>query len=248
MKRSGQPRRRVAPLARDEITVWWLATDAAGPSDIERWAAMLDEDERVRAARFHFDADLRDFIAAHALLRALLTSCLDFPVEAWRFSVGANGKPGLDKRLGVQDVAFNLSHTRGLVAAAFASHGAIGVDVEEINGSKADFAIAEAHFAPAELELLRRAPAEGRTVCFYRLWTLKEAYLKATGAGLDAALDSFAFTLEPLRIDLGAGGDAARWRFAILPTTGNHILSVAAGRAANEPARFIVHGLAPADL
>ncbi len=248
MKRPDRPLRRFAPLARDEITVWWLSTDAAGRADIERWSATLDEDERARTARFHFDADRRDFIAAHALLRAMLTSCLGAPPDAWRFSIDANGKPGIDNRLAVGDVAFNLSHTRGLVAVALASHGAIGVDVEEIDDAKADLAVAEAYFAPAEVELMRRAPAADRTLCFYRLWTLKEAYLKAIGAGLGAPLDSFAFTLEPIRIDLGAGRDAAQWRFATLPTTGKHVLSVAAGRPSNETARFAARGLAPADL
>jgi 4'-phosphopantetheinyl transferase len=180
----------------------------------------------------------------------MLTSYVEAPAGGWRFSIDANGKPGIDERLGVGEVAFNLSHTRGLVAVALASHGAVGVDVEEIDGAKADFAVAEAHFAPAEVELWRRAPAADRTICFYRLWTLKEAYLKAIGAGLGAPLDSFAFTLEPIRIDLGVGAerDAAQWRFAILPTTGKHVLSIAAGRPSNETVRFNARGLAPADL
>ena len=248
MKRPGPTFGRLAPLARDEITVWWLSTDAAGRADIERWSATLDDDERARAARFHFDADRRDFIAAHALLRAMLTACVGAPADGWRFSVDANGKPGIDGRLAVGDVAFNLSHTRGLVAAALASHGALGVDVEQIDDSKADLGVAAEYFAPTEVELLRRAPAAERALCFFRLWTLKEAYLKATGAGLGAPLNSFAFTLEPIRIDLGPRGDAAQWRFATLPTTGAHVLSVAAGRPAEEPARFAPRGLAPADL
>ena len=245
---SGSASKPGARIARDEITVWWLPTDAADAADIERWRARLDEDERARAVRFHLEVDRRDFIAAHALLRAMLTSHLGAPADAWRFSTDANGKPGIDNRVGADDVAFNLSHTRGLVAAALASHGAIGVDVEEIDGAKADLTVAEAYFAPAEVELLRRAPPTDRTICFYRLWTLKEAYLKATGAGLGARLDSFAFTLEPIRFDLGAGRDPAQWRFAILPTTGRHVLSVAADRPANETTRFVVRGLEPADL
>jgi 4'-phosphopantetheinyl transferase len=181
-------------------------------------------------------------------LRAVLTSCLGAPVDAWRFSIDENGKPGIDGSLAADDVAFNLSHTRGLVAVALASHGAIGVDVEEIDAAKADLAVAAAYFAPAEAAVLRRTPAADRTLCFHRLWTLKEAYLKAIGAGLGAPLDSFAFTLEPIRIDLGAGGDAAQWRFATLATTGRHVLSVAASWPAGETVRFTPCGLAPADL
>jgi 4'-phosphopantetheinyl transferase len=217
---------------------------------MRRWFEMLDQDERARAARFHFDADRRDFIAAHALLRATLTSYLDIPSNAWRFSIDANGKPRVDPRIGSPEVAFNLSHTRGLVAVAVTSHGAIGVDVEQIDGAKADFAVAEAYFAPAEVEMLRRTPAAGRPMCFFRLWTLKEAYIKAIGAGLAAPLDSFAFTFEPIRIDFRSGvrSDATNWQFAILPTTDQHVLSVAVGRPAGEAARLTPRSLAPQDL
>jgi 4'-phosphopantetheinyl transferase len=244
------PYRRGGLLAKDEAAVWWLATDAAGAADMRRWFEMLDQDERARAARFHFEADRRDFIAAHALLRAMLTSCLDIPSNAWRFSIDADGKPRIDRDIGRPEVQFNLSHTRGLVAVAVALHGAIGVDVEKIDGAKADFALAEAHFAPAEVEMLRRTPEADRAMCFFRLWTLKEAYIKATGAGLAAPLDSFAFTFEPIRIDFrpGARGDAANWQFAILPTTNQHVLSVAVGRPAGEAARLTSRALAPQNL
>lgn len=249
-KASYSRRREAAPLAGDEVTVCWLATDGVGPADTRRWLETLDQDERARAERFHFAVDRRDFIAAHALLRAQLTRRLDIPPREWRFARDANGKPGVDPRLGAPEVAFNLSHTRGLVAVALASHGAIGVDVEEIDGAKADFAFAEAYFAPAEAELLRRTPAASRSTCFFRLWTLKEAYIKAIGAGLAAPLDSFAFTFEPIRIDFGPGAklDAIDWRFAILPTTDRHVLSVAVGRAAGDPARLAPRALAPRDL
>ena len=211
---------------------------------------MLDQDERARAVRFHFEADRRDFIAAHALLRAMLTYYLDIPSNALRFLIDANGKPSVDPRVGSPEVAFNLSHTRGLAAVAVASNGAIGVDVEKIDDAKADFAVAQAYFAPAEVEMLRRTPAAGRPMCFFRLWTLKEAYIKAIGAGLAAPLDSFAFTLEPIRIDFaaGAGREAFDWQFANPLTTGRHVLSVAVGRAAGDPARLTPRALAPRDL
>ena len=210
----------------------------------------LDEDERARAARFHFEADRREFVAAHALLRSMLASCLDIPSHALRFSIDANGKPGIDKRIGSPEVVFNLSHTRGLVAVAVVSHGAIGVDVERIDAAKADFAVAEAYFAPTEVEMLRRTPAAGKPLCFFRLWTLKEAYIKAIGAGLATPLNSFAFTLEPIRIDFraGANGNATDWQFAMVPTTDQHVLSVAVGRPAGEAVRVASRGLALQDL
>jgi 4'-phosphopantetheinyl transferase len=232
------------------LAVWWLATDAAQPSDVESWLRVLDCGERERAARFWIDADRREFVAAHALLRAMLTYYFDVPALAWRFLVDANGKPWVDPDVGPHEIQFNLSHTRGLVAAALASRGAIGIDVEEIDEAKADLAMAEAYFAPSEVELLQQAPPSERARCFFRLWTLKEAYIKATGKGLSAPLSSFAFTFEPIRIafSLDSKNNAANWRFAILPVSGRHVLSIAADRLDCEAMGPATRALAPQDL
>lgn len=176
-------------LADDEIAVWWMATDAVGPADLHKWLAILDEEERERADRFHFSIDRREFIAAHALLRFMLSSCLNWPAHLWRFTSDVDGKPRIFSHNGSHERPFSLSHTRGLVAAAVATRGVVGVDVERIDPRKADFAMAEEYFAPAEVQLLRAVPVSERNLCFFRLWTLKEAYLKAIGTGLGTPLN-----------------------------------------------------------
>jgi hypothetical protein len=84
--------RRSGLLADHAVAVWWLATDAVGPADLGRSLAIPGEDERERAARSHFAADRREFIAAHTLLRSILAHFLDLPAVAWRFTA-TPGKP-----------------------------------------------------------------------------------------------------------------------------------------------------------
>ena len=230
------------------LAVWWLATEAAKSSDVERWFRSLDREERERAARFRTDADRREFIAAHALLRAMLTYYFNAAPVAWRFLVDANGKPWIDPQVGPHELQFNISHTRGLVAVALASRGAVGVDVEEIDDTKADLAIAEAYFARSEVEMLQQAPPSERTRCFFRLWTLKEAYIKAIGKGLSAPLSSFAFTFEPIRIAFLPGSENANWRFAIIPASNRHVLSIATDRLDCGPIELTTRALTPPDL
>ena len=177
------PYRRDRLDAEGGVAVWWLLTGAAKPSDIERWLGSLDRGERERAARFRIAADRREFVAAHALLRTMLTHHLGIPPTAWRFLVDANGKPSIDPNVGTHQVEFNLSHTRGLVAVGLASRGAIGVDVEEIDAAKADLAIAEAYFAPSEVEMLQEARLSKERAASSRPRTLQEAYSKRS-AGL----------------------------------------------------------------
>lgn len=188
-----RPRRKAGLLKAGTVSVWWMPTDRVGAADCRRWQEILDRDERERAGRFRFDRDRREFIAAHALLRRMLAFHLGQPAAAWQFAIGAFGKPTIDEKLRVSDIDFNMSHTRDLVAAAVVSHATIGVDVEQIDRAKADFAVAKAYFAPPEVELLRRAAERERAGRFFQLWTLKEAYLKATGAGLGTALDFLRF-------------------------------------------------------
>jgi 4'-phosphopantetheinyl transferase len=233
-------------LAPDEIPVWWLATDAAESDDLRRWLDMLDAEERERAARFWVDLDRREYIAAHALLRAMLTHYTGRPALEWRFSTGEYGKPTIASVGGGGELDFNLAHTRGLVAAAVTSQGRVGIDVERIDPAKSDAAIAEDFFAPAELALLRQVPKADWPIWFFQLWTLKESYIKAIGTGLNTPLQSFAFAFDPIRINLAsdAGADAREWHFAMLTVTPEHVLSVAAHRPDHRAARVVTRAIA----
>jgi 4'-phosphopantetheinyl transferase len=71
------------------------------------------------------------------------------------------------------------------------------VDLERLRGEMATQEIAARFFSPCECESLQALSAPLRTEAFFRCWTRKEAYLKATGAGLAAGLDRFAVTLAP---------------------------------------------------
>jgi len=246
--RVGSLHRNAGTLGHDEVAVWWLATEASTPADWRRWLLLLDHDERQRAARFGLELDRREFIAAHALLRTMLAFYLARPAAAWRFCADAEGKPAVAAETASPACQFNISHTRGLVTAAVATHGRIGIDVERIDETKADFSVAETYFAPSEVALLQSMPESQRPVWFFRLWTLKEAYLKAIGTGLGAPLQSFAFDFNPIRISFASGGDDPnRWHFAMLPAGDQHVLSLAIDRSSGT-VRVVPRAVAAQDI
>ena len=217
------------PLAPHRAGLWWLALANVPLEAWSRWMSLLDEEEQARAARFVHERDRQPFIAAHALLRILLQQLAGRPADAWRFVSGSHGKPSLHPDHRLDRLAFNLSHTRGAVACAITLDHAIGVDIEQVERSTRLVDIADSHFAPAERALLRAAPAAEQRALFFRLWTLKEAYIKAHGDGLSLPLDQFAFTLAPLAIDIDPAirDDPAAWQFCIVTPTPTHILSLA---------------------
>lgn len=80
-------------------------------------------------------------------------------------------------------VGVSLSHSGGWIAVATTRSGCVGVDIEAVRPVSP--ALARRCLADSELAWWEEAQDERpRMLRFLRLWTAKEAYLKATGAGL----------------------------------------------------------------
>jgi 4'-phosphopantetheinyl transferase len=164
---------------------------------IRQALALLSQEERARHDRFVQARDRRDFAAAHALLRRVLSTYDDTPPAAWMFEATAAGKPRITNRGAAgSDLTFSLSHTRGFVACAVARGMDVGVDIESIDRGADGQEIARRYFSAAEAARLDACPDAERAARFVELWTLKEAYVKAIGAGLSVPLDGFSFACD----------------------------------------------------
>lgn len=221
--------RRGAGVAGDTVALWWLEVDRVSAADLARLEALLDEDERDRARRFHFDHDRLSYVAAHALGRRLLSAWAGGEPSAWRFTVSKYGKPEVLSPPSAPRLRLNLSHTRGLAAAVLTEDRDVGIDVEWLDRRPADADLARRFFAPAECAQLEAVPPALADEMFLSFWTLKEAYIKAIGRGLAQPLDSFAFTLNPLAIcfEAGMSDDPACWLFQRFRPTSSHLMALA---------------------
>jgi len=183
-------------LVDDEVHVWRAGLDLQ-PARLEQFHRLLSEDERAKAARFHFARDRDHYIAARGFLRTLLGRYSALEPAQIRFYYNQYGKPGLAPDSGETRVRFNLAHSHGLALFAFTRWREIGVDLEWMRPDRATGEIADRFFAPAEAAVLRGLPAELRSQAFFDCWTRKEAFIKARGLGLFLALDQFVVTLAP---------------------------------------------------
>lgn len=190
---------------------------------------LLDEAERARADRFRFARDREAYVAAHALVRTMLSAHAPRPPQAWRFSTDAHGKPEIIRTTETPALRFNLSHTHGLVAAAITIDNDVGIDVEVVDATRLTMDLATRYFAAAEIQHLRRLPPDRRLETMFAFWTLKEAYIKAVGLGLSLPLDAFAYQLEPLAIRFSPPlhDDPATWLLRRLTPGPRHALAVA---------------------
>lgn len=142
-------------------------------------APCLSEDERARAARFHFPRDGSRFAAARTLLRTVLGHWTGVPADTLRFTYGPRGKPALPG-----GPEFNLSHSAGVAVLAVSRSGPVGVDVERLDRSVDPMGLGQAVFDPEELAVLAGLSPAQRCERFFAFWTAKEARMKLTGEGM----------------------------------------------------------------
>ncbi len=196
-------------------TVWMVPLDERKVLNAER-LAWLDDAERDRAARFYATEHADRWRVAHVALRSVLSSATGLSPEALRFGRDANGKPTL---LDVAGIDFNLSHSGAMALVAVTTGAVVGVDVEDPRPVPEMQGVAESHFATEEQSALWTVPEPERLQTFYRIWTRKEAYVKATGVGIGPALARFAVTAgdaTPRLLYAADTPDINRWKLHAL--------------------------------
>jgi surfactin synthase thioesterase subunit/phosphopantetheinyl transferase len=174
--------------------VWYRHTDSIDAGDLAACNALLSDEERARCDRFVFAQDRRDFTVAHALVRSALSRYAERAPAEWRFVADRFGKPAVvAEQAGEPPLAFNLSHTKGLVACAISRGGTVGIDVERCKRDVRGRDIAARYFAAGELRQLYSCRSDQHHTRFIELWVLKESYVKAVGAGLSLDLHTCSF-------------------------------------------------------
>jgi len=178
----------------DGVADVWFRDGPASMDRVERWIAVLDDEERARAEEFRTPELRARHVGAHALVRTALSAYGPVPPVAWRYSYGPSGQPTL---VGARaDLRFSLSHSGRHAAVAVTVGRAVGLDLEEVELDRDELAIAERFFTVEEQEALRACELDARAERFTTLWTVKEAVLKARGLGVGSGLATVAVTLD----------------------------------------------------
>lgn len=231
-----------------EVHLWYVEPEAIDdPALLDAYDALLTPSERARNRRFVFARHRHQDLVTRALVRTVL-SAYQPSVEpgAWAFEIGAFGRPEIAAPLVQPTLRFSLSHTDGLIVCLVAGDREVGVDVENTERSGYSVEIADRYFSPAEVRELRSRPAERQPDRFLDYWTLKEAYIKARGLGLQLPLDQFTIqppgyrpgyqssdrAARPVGIAFGPNidDDPQSWQLMSLDLTARHRVGVAVRR------------------
>ncbi|HEY0549670.1 MAG TPA: 4'-phosphopantetheinyl transferase superfamily protein [Verrucomicrobiae bacterium] len=226
------------PLGHDEVHVW-LAHLSAANANLASLRAALSTDEISRAEKFHFHEHRERWQTARGILRLLLARYLKEPATEIAFDHGAQGKPKL-KYPANSNLHFNTSHSGDFAVFAFTRAGEVGVDIECVrNEMPRRDDIVRRYFAPGEQRQLFALPEPQRTHAFFKLWTRKEAFVKARGTGLFSGLENFEVSLDAPRV-VGSDAHASEvdWWMAELPPVPGYEGAVVASAKSCTP-RFL---------
>jgi 4'-phosphopantetheinyl transferase len=163
-------------------------------------------------------------------LRPLLAAYVGHSAAELRLARGEHGKPYL---AAPPTLEFNLSHTRGGALVGISRQQVLGVDIETRQRSRPVIELARRYFAEAEAVALSRVAAAHRQDAFLRLWSCKEAVVKALGRGIGFGLARVAFALDsagtPMHLNVidASAGAVAEWQIVGLAPTPEHVGALA---------------------
>ncbi len=208
----------------------WRAHLALPPNQLSRMSGCLDDADQRRAARFYFQRDRDRFRVSRGLLRHILAGYLDTAPGRIRFGYGTAGKPFL---LDHPDVHFNLSHAADVLIVGVARGRELGVDVERVFSESVMEEVSGTVLSTPERVAFGGLEAGDRREWFVRLWTRKEAYIKADGRGMSLRLDHIDVTSRPGRVRvLGERPEdwftCPRWSVQAIPVGSGYRAALAA--------------------
>lgn len=168
--------------------------DLPDPREVPNTLDCISHQRREKTLQYRQPGDRKRSLGTGLLLQKVLALHGASPED---IQINPNGKP-ISK-----NIHFNLSHS-GHWAICAVGEKRVGCDIEKI--TEEPKGLAERFFHPNEAELLNACEKERRRETFFRLWTLKESYIKMTGEGLHLPLDCFEILLAPESLSLRRDG------------------------------------------
>jgi len=206
-----------SPPSIGEIIVVWLDLDLA-PEEADSLRAFLNPIEERRVAGIISPRDRRRAAVRLVRRRQVIADMLDLHPRDVVLGAGENGRPCVVSPENAH-LEFSASQCGDLSLLAISSDLRIGVDVES-HDDLMDYArLLTWITTPDVVERVSQLSDTEQREATLRLWTRKEAYLKATGQGIGSDLADVQLPLDsaPGWQEYQAGPGATRWLLHDLP-------------------------------
>ncbi|WVZ54606.1 hypothetical protein U9M48_005378 [Paspalum notatum var. saurae] len=219
----------------------WLVDIARwrpSPAQFDAAAALLPAHERAAVARFVKEDDRKRALVSRLLQRALAHRVLRVPLRRISVRRTPEGKPYLQENCSAfPSFNFNASHQGDFVGIASEPLCLVGLDIVSVSKPQGE-SVAEfisnfsSYLTGHEWDCIVRAGTPCEVLAeFYRYWCLKEAFVKAIGAGVGFGLHRLEFHHEQwTSISICIDGEVSKkWRFWLFSLDQKHLASIAKG-------------------
>ncbi|GAB4259492.1 MAG: hypothetical protein Kow0065_09510 [Methylomicrobium sp.] len=208
----------------------WFGVLRSDPSLYRDDYALLSDSERAIADQRRTPEMRCRYAEIHAQKRRILARYVNRRPQTIAIATGEYGKPYWVDHA---DWSFNLSHSGDCYIIAVAKNCRLGIDIEQLKDRPNVAGLVAKCFAPTEIAYWQALPEERRNGAFYRCWTRKEAFVKATGRGIVLGLDRCVTDPNDPRRMLEVPDDygpASLWHLVDLALPGELVGAVAVDR------------------
>jgi 4'-phosphopantetheinyl transferase len=158
---------------------------------INKICLFTDLDKRHKVQKYINKKDKIRTLIGEVLLKTIIFEELKISNEYIKFDKNQYGKPFLKK---YENFNFNISHSGDYVLCAV-DNKTLGIDIEEIKNNEYK-ELAKNFFTTKEYEYIVNQDIDLQLNKFYKIWTLKESYIKCLGYGLSIPLKSFSIEVN----------------------------------------------------
>ncbi|BDQ02806.1 MAG: hypothetical protein KatS3mg037_1381 [Ignavibacterium sp.] len=154
-------------------------------NDIQNFNGILSDEEKEKSGKYKFARDRERAIVTYFFRRKILSEYTGLSPENLSFKIGKSGKPYIDNQ-GLTYLKFNYSHSGDLIVYALNRDAEIGVDIELVEEFPDLNSLVKNYFSHNEQKaFLSLTTLKDKLNFFYKIWTRKEAFVKALGTGLN---------------------------------------------------------------
>ncbi|ATC96427.1 4'-phosphopantetheinyl transferase family protein [Pseudoalteromonas tunicata] len=225
-------------LNKNQVDVWQaFPMQLQDPSTLAQLQSLVTVEEHQTILQCKRPLERHTKLVTRALARYALAKYLTVDPLEIVFKKSLHGKPSIASP--ECELSFNLSHSADFVMCAITKQAQIGIDVEKIRYKPSLLKMGETVFNQQELTDIASftGPAQHRR--FFDYWTLKESFVKATGAGLTTPLQSITCQPGHIKAQLQLATEFIdrdkHWQCYLWPISQQHRLAITLDKQHPEP-------------
>lgn len=174
----------------DKVHIYSLEISAYKEAAL-KLLSKLPEAEKLKIAKYKFQKDQINAVTTFYLRRLIISNYTGLNLDEIIIDYSQYGKPYLSNS-DFKEIKFNYSHSKGQFVFVTTKNSEIGVDIELKKNFSEIAQVAKRNFSESEFKLFMNTESEAERInSFYKIWTRKEALLKAIGTGILPELKNF---------------------------------------------------------